>query len=161
MTITKERWAQIESELNTLSYSLLYFRADGYIVSASLRPAGNRLLVQVWVNGYIRGAWFPKRGEPMAEEARRFWRHVAKPVMSAKMLRLFEKLHGKRECKKRGFYDKFIWAEPYHLSAKAFCRHLRRHNTDIAELSPEEVDAFIAGLKTANAAEATAKEASA
>lgn len=160
MTITKERWAQIESELDR-QFTSLHFRADGYVVSASLVRSGNRLAVRVWVNGYVKGAWFPKRGEPMAEEARRFWRHVAKPIVSAKNLRIYEKLDGKRECKKRGYYDKFIWAEPQHLSAKAFCRHLRRHNTEIAELKPEEIEAFLAELKAAAAAEAAAKESAA
>lgn len=160
MTITKERWAQIEDELDSL-YRTVHLRADGYIVSASLMRLGNRLLVKVWVNGQMRTAWFPKRGEPMAEEARRFWRHIAIPIVSAKTLRAFEKTLGKRECKKHGYYDKFIWAEPRHLSAKAFCRHLRRHNTEIAELTPEEIEAFQAELKAAAAAEAAAKESAA
>lgn len=160
MTITKERWAQIEAEIDSL-FRTVHFRADGYVVSASLMRSGNKLKVCVWVNGAIKGSWFPKNGEPMDEEARRFWHHTARPKMGARLLRLYEKLDGKRECKKRGYYDKVIWPTPYHPSAKAFCRHIRRHNTEIAELTPEEIEAFQAELKAAAAAEAAAKESAA
>lgn len=147
MTITKQRWAEIESELDR-QYSKLAFKADGYVVSAGLERNKNRLLIVVYVNGSIKGAWYPRRGQPMAEEARRFWRHTIKPVASQKFIKDMEKIFGKRDCKARGLYDKWTFAEPFHLSAKAFISHLRKHNTEIEEMPYADFKAFLEDLKT-------------
>lgn len=146
MTITKERWAEIEAELNHL-FSLQAFRADGYVVSARLSRLKNRLLIEVHVNGYIRGEWAPRRGKPMAEEARRFWRHTTKAVAPKAFISKFEKAFGKRSAKARGLYDTWVWAEPYFLSAKAFVRHLRKHNTDITEMSDQDYLEYLHAIK--------------
>lgn len=146
MTITKERWAEIESELNQF-FSKKVFRADGYVVSAQLVRLKNRLLIEVYVNGYIRGDWYPKSHEPMAEEARRFWRHTTKAKAPKAFITKWEKVFGKRDAKARGLYDTYVWAEPYHLSAKAFVRHIRKHNTDITEMSEQDYRDFLDAIK--------------
>lgn len=134
MQPTKEQWAKIAEELNSL-YSGVYLRCDGYLVSASLRRTSKlKLNIVVGVNGWeIRGEWFPSpsNGRAMSEEARRFRFQSRRQKYSTKQLRSLEKIWGKRECRKRGFYDLFIWPTPEWNSANSLIRHLKANNDSI------------------------------
>ncbi len=133
MKPSKQEWAQVIKDLDS-QFRVVYLRCDGYLVSASLlRSKGNRLKVVVYVDGVIKGAWCGlfKAVEEMSNEARRFWFPAQRSLMKAKELKFWEKFHGKRECKKRGFYEKRFVPTPEWNSASSLVRHLIKHNDQI------------------------------
>lgn len=136
--ITKERWTEIEKRLE-LQWTPVYFRADGYLVAACMERVGTtRLGILVYVNGYIKGQWYPRRHQQMAEEARRFWRPSIQKNVTPNLLRKFEEILGKRRCKAQGYYGTWTFAKPEWNSGKSFCRHLLKHNAQIEELTADE-----------------------
>lgn len=144
---TREQWDLIAEKLDR-QLDPVYLRCDGHLVSAVMARTGkNQLGIAVVVNGWrFKGEWLPLDGRGMSEEARRFWRPKRRARMSRKQLKLWEKLEGKRECRRRGYYDPLIWPEPVWLRPRPFIRHLKEHNEHIEIIDYEtyrrEVDAL-------------------
>lgn len=129
----KQQWEQVLKTLDSL-FGDVYLRCDGYLVEASLgRVTGNRLKISVFVDGYIRGEWMGIFGsiDEMGDEARRFWFHATRRRMTPKELKSWEKIIGKRRCRERGYYGKYIYPTPFWNSARSFVRHLIKHNESI------------------------------
>ncbi|WP_020160547.1 hypothetical protein [Methylobacter marinus] len=131
---TKEQWDDVKLNLR-LPYSNVYFLIDGYKVAASVQQHKMRLVITVYVNGYIRGndLWHGQENEidQMPEIARRFYALRRKAMYSAKQVRADERIFGKRDCKKRGIYDKYLFVSPHFSTAGAFIAHIKKHNQSI------------------------------
>lgn len=151
---TKEQWAKIVEDLNSL-YIVVYLRCDGYLVSASLRRTSKlKLSIVVGVNGWeIKGEWLPSpsKGRAMSEEAQRFWFQSRRQKYSAKQLQSLEKIWGKRECRKRGLYDPFIFPTPEWNSANSLIRHLKANNDSIEIIDYETYSKEIAVIRAKEA----------
>lgn len=139
---TKTQWLEVETDLQDM-FKITYFDCDGYLVAASLeRVSTTRLAIQVFVNGFIRGAWGGTGwvdGDPstLSPEATRFWCLKAKALYSRKEIAGHEKAFGKRRARKMGNYKKYNWATPEWRSAKSFIRHLKKNNTRIQVINHE------------------------
>jgi len=129
---TAAEWAEIATALDR-QLAPIYLCCDGYLVEAELTRTGkNTLGITVAVNGWsFRGSWLPLDGREMSEEARRFWCPRKRQRMSAKHLRVWEKLYGKRECRRRGYYEPVISPFPVWRRPRPFIAHLKAHNTNI------------------------------
>lgn len=128
---TKAQWDEIAKRLDS-QWSPVYLRCDGYLVSAQLvRTNANRLEICVGVNGWMyKGVWIGNDWETH-EEPRRFWRRTKRQGISAKHLKLYEKLLGKRECRARGYYEPFVRPSPFWLRPRSFIAHLRKYSARI------------------------------
>ena len=151
--MNKAQWDDLKKRINSL-YGGVYLLVDGYLVSTSLQRNKMKLYVEVFVNGYInaKDAWSGKETEleQMGEIARRFhFRKVLK--RSAKDIKQWEAILGKRECKKKGIYDGHIYTIPYFNSVGGFIAHIRKYNQSIEEISYEDYQARLAALEAANA----------
>lgn len=129
---TKQQWDDIAERLDRLMCPV-YLRCDGHLIMAELaRTEKNRLGIHVSVNGWrFRGEWLPLDSREMSEEARRFWRPVKRQKVKRKQLRLFERIYGKRECRRRGYYEPHIWPTPIWLRPRPLINHLKKHNEHI------------------------------
>lgn len=132
-------------------FESVYLLCDGYLVGIKIKQHKMRLRVVVFVNGWIKGdgIWFGKEDEidKMPDIARRFYFHKRKG-RPAKEVRKWEKLMGKRECKKRGLYLKSIATLPEFNTAGSCLAHIKKHNESIVEISREEYEKRLDELDT-------------
>lgn len=152
MKPTTEQWADIEESVGRM-FTPVNLLCDGYLISTDVQRDKMKLVVAVYVNGHIRGKdmWFGMESEieGMGDIARKF-HHWIKRKRKAKDLKSLEVIYGKRECKKRGFYEAHIATVPYFPSAKAFVSHIKKHCESVEEISREEYGKRIAELKVEN-----------
>lgn len=146
---TKEQWEEIAKEMNSL-FGSVHLKCDGYLLSTKMeRDKNNRLYIVVYINGYIRGKWIEVVDDPeqFSDIPKRFYRHSSRQRMSAKELKVWEKLIGKRECKKKGYYGRRYLSEPGWLKPGPLIRHLKKYNTNIQVLTADEYQAELALVK--------------
>lgn len=145
MTPTKEQWAAIKKDLSN-PYGNAWLCCDGYFVSAIVRVSKMKLLIEVYVDDFMRGQyqWTGKESKvsEMNDISRRFW-CWKKLLPKAKDIKLSEAIYGKRECKKRGIYEAMIYTVPYFASPSSFIAHLKKHNQAIEVL---DYDSYRAAL---------------
>lgn len=133
---SKAEWDEIAVKLDRI-FDPVYLRCDGfYVFAVMMRHGKNKLAIQVAVNGFsFNGKWLPSLGrdnpKEMSEEARRFWMPRTMAKMTQKELKSWEKIIGKRECRKRGYYDKFVWPKPLWNRPRSLINHLKKHNQSI------------------------------
>lgn len=149
---TKEQWDAIAERLDAM-YAPVFLRCDGYLVRAELeRTDKNRLQIVVGVNGYLfKGVWITSaiNGDGVHQEPLRFWRPVKRQKMTAKELRLWERLIGKKKCKERGYYEPYIYRHNGWNRPRPFIAHLRQHNERIEVLDYETYAAELEALSSA------------
>ncbi|MEJ1358311.1 MAG: hypothetical protein RPU42_14490 [Candidatus Sedimenticola sp. (ex Thyasira tokunagai)] len=146
---TKEQWAGIAKQLNC-QCDTVFLRCDGYLVHACLDRVKMSLKIVVYVNGWLKGEWCKTVTDPTAlpEESRRFWFHTKRHLWTTKQLKSWEKIIGKRECRKRGYYTPRIFPLPHWNSANSFIRHIKKHNESIEILNHETYMAAIDALSS-------------
>lgn len=132
---TKEQWKELAVNLDKM-FSDIYLLCDGYYLLYRMERSKNKLVICVYVNGFMKGEWFGIDDEA-SEEARRFWRPSIKARYSAKYIKLCEKLYGKRECKKKGIYDKRTIYYPYWNRPNPIISHLKKTCENIEILDRE------------------------
>ncbi len=145
---TKEQWQDIESKLDSM-YSDVHLLCDGYYLLYRMERSKNKLLISVYINGWMKGEWFGV-GDKASEEARLFWRPSIKAKYTAKHIKLYEKIYGKRECKKKGIYDKQTMYWPSWNRPKPIITHLKKTCKSIEILDSKT---YNAGLDKLNANE--------
>jgi len=129
---TKEQWIDIERQLNS-QFSTTYLECDGYLIAAQMVRDKNKLVIQVYVDGFIRGKWVEsvKTIDEFADVPKRFYNHSRKNLWPHKLIKDMEKILGKRRCKNEGYYDVRYTSFPWFNSAKSFISHLKKHNQSI------------------------------
>lgn len=152
--LSKQDQETIIQQLDKL-FTAVYLRCDGYYVFYHLTRHKKQLVIGCYINGWLKGEWLTW-DKPMSEEARRFFRPATRSKMSPKELKSWEKIIGKRECKKRGFYDKIVFPMPWWNSARSLVRHLMKNNTSIEIISYETHKAAVDEIHKKEAAEAQA-----
>ena len=115
-------------------YGSCLLRVDGFLVNAEIAQLKMKLVIAVYVNGSIdfKHHWHGKESEvgEMNEVARRFWCRRTHG-RSAKDIKSVEKIFGKRECKRKNFYDRYVYTSPYFNSPGAFLKHIATHNESV------------------------------
>jgi hypothetical protein len=129
---TKEQWTEIQGQLNS-QFTTTYLDCDGYLIAARMVRSKNKLVIQVYVDGYIDGKWIKsvKTIDEFAEVPKRFYRHARKNIWPRKLVKDMEKLLGKRRCKEEGYYGERYTSFPWFNSAETFISHLKKHNQSI------------------------------
>lgn len=151
--MNKQQWDDIKDRVGKM-YERVFLLCDGYLVSPDVQRDKMRLIIAVYVNGHIRGSdwWQGKESEieQMGDIARKFnhWKYIKRPV---KEIKQWEGILGKRECKKKGIYDAYVYTTPYFPSPASFVAHIRKHCQSIEEITYEEYKERLAALEASNA----------
>jgi len=124
---TKEEWEQVVKDLDSL-FKPVHLLCDGFYVRYSMVRHKNKLVIDVYVNGKLKGEWFTL-GDEFPEEIRRFFR--LRVMNRYKDIKKWEKILGKREAKKQGIYEKVTFPSCYWNRPRPLIRHLIKHNKDI------------------------------
>lgn len=129
---TKEQWDELAVNMDSI-YGATHLDCDGYLIATNMGRHKNKLFIQVFVDGFIKGKWIKvvHSIDEFDDVPKRFYRHRKRQMMSAKHLKMWEKIEGKRECKKRGYYGHRYLSDPYWTSAKSLIRHLIKYNQNI------------------------------
>ena len=120
-----------------MSYQLsrVKLKCDGYEVSAVVEQLRMKLVVGIYINGYMRGKWL---NDINCEESVKFFRRVKGYLVKGK--KRTDLLH---EINKRGvchltkkYYqelldDHYFYVKPYWPNAKSFFRHIQKTCTNI------------------------------
>lgn len=149
MNPTKQDWRTVQDELSS-PYGMVFLRCDGYLVGAHVEQSKMKLIIAVYINGVmsLKHQWTGKESEigNMTDISRRFW-CWHKKNRSTREIKLNERIFGKRECKKRGLNEGFIYTVPYFSSPGSFINHIKKHNEQIEILSFDEYTAARDQLK--------------
>lgn len=136
MAISKEQWAEIETRLTGI-YGCVDLLCDGYKVGARVELSKMKLVVTVYVDGYIKGEWIFNDSD--SEIPRKFHQEKKRFISSTKMRAWYttqskstklwtkEERHEYAEAAKKT--SSHWW--PHWPSANAFCRHIRKTCTSI------------------------------
>lgn len=132
---TKEQWKEIAIELDK-QFSDVYLLCDGYYLLYRMERHKNKLVISAYVNGEIKGEWFGF-DDNASEEAHKFFRPSVKAKYTAKHIKLYEKIYGKRECKKKGIYDKVTYYWPWWNRPQPIINRLKKTCENIEILDRE------------------------
>lgn len=132
-TPTKAQWEYIKERLSGL-YGSVELRIDGFDVCYERAQIKNRLVINTWVNGEMRGIWLVDK----TEEATKFLFLATKKVYSKKFLVGMRKAIGKAAFEKQGYADAIVSAyTPIWNSFGALKAALLKRNRDIELILPE------------------------
>ena len=131
--MTKDEWAELERELSSM-YGNAELTIDGYTVTFQTGLCDRRLVIAVYVNGWMKGEWLVKK----TEECKRFFRPVVtslfKPSDKKRLTKGFNKTMIKKyfpDIDKKGEYYSSHW-----LSFAPLKRHLIANNKSIVLVKP-------------------------
>lgn len=135
---TKEQWAELAVKMDSIHIST-HLDCDGYLIATQMARHKNKLFIQVYVDGSIKGKWMNivDSVDDFDDVPKRFYRHTKRQRTSAKHLKMWEKIEGKRECKKKGRYGYRYLSVPDWTSANSLIRHLKKYNQNIEILNYE------------------------
>lgn len=135
--LSKDEQSEIAERLENF-WASVFLRCDGYLVKARLqRVSTNRLVIVVFVDGWIKGEWMSFDPEKVSEEAKRFFRPSSRALYNAKEIKKYEKALGKRKCKKFGVYQKVVIPVPGWSRPMPFIRHVLKMNKSVELIDRE------------------------
>lgn len=148
-TLSKEQLNELEEKIDKGTQAV-NFKADGYLVAPRLERLHNKLIVAVYINGFISGkdAFFGKLSTKakMTDIARRF-HCLHKKHISKKAAQLNIEIYGKRTVSANKLNEPYISTTPWFSSAKKFLAHLQANNQDIEVLDIDTYNALLAAQK--------------
>jgi hypothetical protein len=134
--MTRDDWSAIEESLSH-AYGSAKVRVDGFEVSFQVLQDKMRLVIAVYVNGWMKGEWLINK----TEEATRFCRPCVfalwSPSSKKKLTSGLRKSDIKQifpDLDKKGTYYLSHW-----LSFGALKRHLIKNNKSIELVEPKQV----------------------
>ena len=99
MAITKEQWIEVEKHLAGLFSSVIFKYGEFEITVTRGRVSESKTSLVVYVDDVIKGGWYSKDNErPTCIPD--VWRKRTRAKYTAKSIKSFEKIWGKRRAKK-------------------------------------------------------------
>jgi len=131
--ITDADWDEIKTMMDRV-WGEATLMIDGYKVTLQQQLSKRKIVTTMYVNGQIKGAWLSTVNydspEPQHEVGRRFFMPRSKGLYSAKDIKGFQKICGKKKAKE--FADKrMYWLSPTWNSARSLRKHLEANNKEI------------------------------
>ncbi|MEI8210137.1 MAG: hypothetical protein WCG16_13080 [Methylococcales bacterium] len=149
MTLSKEDVATIKQEL-TENYGWVYLNCDGYAVLANIEKSKMKLVVAVYVNGYIKGTdcFHGKESElaTMGEISKRFYCLKKKSFYTAKQKAKMIRIFGKKRYEQDNVFNYFYYTYPYFTTVGSFITHIKKHNASIELINKDDYEAMIYAL---------------
>lgn len=125
-----EEWAELKDSLSQWKSQKL--KIDGYDISLRLEKVSMlELVIAVYVNGEIRGAWGLRKTDEAKEICRRFFWQRSRYKYSKDTRDMFVELDGKRKAKKDGMFDRVDYWSPYFKSFETLKRTFQDNNDHI------------------------------
>ncbi|QSX32601.1 hypothetical protein JYB87_12645 [Shewanella avicenniae] len=131
MTISKEKWKQIEAEL-AAGLVDVGFRYQGHELSIyRVSKSETTTVLAVYIDGLIKGAWF-ERIDKLPEDAPKIlaevWYHRTMARYKQEQVANIEKIYGKRRAKKEwpDLHSRIEWIEAYFPKASVLCRQFKK-----------------------------------
>lgn len=131
------KWQQLEEQLKGV-FGCATILADGHEVTLQKRLDGEKLVIQVGVDGWIKGEWcrVDEQGQPVHPEGR-FWRPMKSRVWKLKRYKELKKVFGKKKADEMTAL-RTVAVTPYWGSPRTLVSHLKKHFPDL-ELKADEV----------------------
>jgi len=149
MKPTKQQWDEVKNSLSGV-FGSVYLRCDGYLINASIRRSKMKLVVAVFVNGWMKGSdqWHGKERDldKMGDISRKFLRLSRRSLHTAKEIAKYKKEFGAKWCKERGINGKYCVTSPIFSTPGAFINHIKKHNESIEVLDYETYKQALAAL---------------
>jgi len=129
-----DKWQELEELLSGV-FGAAKIRADGHEVIFQKSLYREKLVVQVWVDGAIKGDWIKvnDNGEPKHSEGR-FFRPMKSRCWKLKQYKELKKVFGKKEADKMTEL-RVVGFLPYWGSPRPLISHLKKNFPDL-ELLP-------------------------
>ncbi|SFK92800.1 hypothetical protein SAMN05216302_102146 [Nitrosomonas aestuarii] len=134
MTFSKEQWLDLEDELSR-PFGRVKLKCDGYEITAAVERTKMKLVVSIYINGFMKGKWLLDQD---CDESRKFLRRVRKYLVNGKKRTELLIKSRKRGAHKemREFYQGLLdrhsfYVLPYWPNPKAFFRHIRKTCAEI------------------------------
>lgn len=125
--LTPDEWQEIEKKLQSF-FSMVKLNCDGYKISLFLvRVSQFKNVIEVYINGQIKGEWCTKE----CEESRRFLRKVTKSLMSQKQKMDYKKFPKRLQKQLKWEDRKYSYYVPYWTSFKSLKKQLNAQNSSI------------------------------
>ncbi|MCM2318088.1 MAG: hypothetical protein NDI93_02025 [Pseudomonas sp.] len=129
-------WDALKAQMDS-SWGEMKLQCDQYevVLQQQVSSKSRSWSTAVYVDGFFKGAWMEasKDGQPLHEEARRFYRKVSKSLHTRKEIEGWRKAFGKREAAKMEA-RKFVLFHPNWKSFNSLKKHLLANNASIKRL---------------------------
>lgn len=132
----RDKWQQLEDQLGGV-FCQAAAVADGHELTFRKALHKERLVVEVYVDGWMKGEWSKanEQGEPVHPEGR-FWRPYRSRAWKLKQYAQLKRAFGKRKADRMTAL-KTVAFLPSWNSPRTLVRHLRKHFPDL-ELQASE-----------------------
>lgn len=133
MPITDEQWEKIEKALS-YPYQSVKLRCDGYEVHAVVKSDNMKLVIVLYIDGWMKGEWLKDESEMGVKFFDRKTKYLSKPKERASA---FKQMNNKRlpsdlrAIFKRIYESQYSYFSPVWTSARSFCRHIRKTCNEI------------------------------
>ncbi len=121
--MTNEDWQCVKDNVGL--FRTVALRCDGYNVDLCEERMGNKIVIAIYVDGYMKGKWL--NGD--CEIGRKFMRPKTWYVLSKKQREEFKKIVGARRYKKERerYEEKLTTYYPYWTNINSLIRHLKKN----------------------------------
>jgi len=139
MAISKDQWAEIETDLKGFFPSVKFKLANDEISIGKVRASENKFELGVYINGEIKGAWYLEEHErPACIE--QVWKEKFQARYKPKDIKDIEKSFGKRQAKKYypRLHEKVTFHVPYFSKASVLVRQFKKIE-DLELIKKEEI----------------------
>ncbi|WP_110678763.1 hypothetical protein [Salinicola sp. RZ23] len=125
-----DKFKELEAQLQGV-FGSAKIRVNGREVTFQKRLDREKLVIQVGVDGWIKGEWslVDIQGEPKHPEGL-FYRPMRSRVWPLKQYKSLRKIFGKREADKMTAL-RIVAVSPYWNSPRSLISHLRKHFPDL------------------------------
>ncbi|MBB3231727.1 hypothetical protein [Halomonas stenophila] len=132
------KWQQLEEQLKGV-FGGATILADGHEVTLQKRLDGEKLVIQVGVDGWIRGKWMDvdDQGNPTHPEGR-FYCPMRRRAWKLKEYAKLKRVFGKKKADEMTALRTVLVA-PHWNSPKTLISHLRKHFPDLELKARDEV----------------------
>jgi len=130
-----DKWEQLEQLLAGV-FGHAKARADGHELALQKQLDGERLVVAVYVDSYIKGEWMvAEKGEPVHVEGR-FWRPIRSRVWPLSKYKVLKRAFGKKKADEMTAQC-IVSFSPYWASPRSLVRHLKKNFPDLELVGSE------------------------
>lgn len=128
--INKAQWQKLEEEM-TYGYVDIKFKYKGYELSVQrVRTSESKSVLAVYINGHYKISWglIDRECEDRPSVITEVWKQRSMAKYKAKDIKVFEKIWGKRQAKKKfpDLHDRHSWYEPAFPKASVLCRQFKK-----------------------------------
>ncbi|HDZ48754.1 hypothetical protein LCGC14_0074790 [marine sediment metagenome] len=130
------KWKQLEEQLSGV-FGSATIRAGGHKVTFRKQLDGEKLVIRVGVDGWIKGAWMSvdEHGHPEHPEGR-FYRPHRYRACKLKSYPSLKKVFGKKQADEMTAL-RTVQVSPYWNSPRTLISHLKKHFPDMELVSSE------------------------